>query len=457
MNVLQRYKEDKNPFALISCLFFVLAAFAFTGCTWGGDTGNMSISISIPELHQPTSKAAPLHKAITSLTLTAYIVGEEDNRKEVTVGSGANAEIDLGIVPVGPATVVIEAIGIAPQVEFGTPPTFFPYYGSTKTVVRPGVNVVNVYMDKGCLVTYQTPKPYLKTKDDGNLELGSFDLPTGTNINDDAIASRGLVDTKFVIPLEGKIPAFRMSMLNQRGDERTVCNDYCRFMGYAIEEQITTDRQKVWIENFTAPTSDSDIENIVGMQLYGVWYNYNGWMSFSDNEGSYDYYEVSQKYGVNDYTDKLFIPESYKGKQVKIINSNVFKGKTQLKEVNIPASITSILEHAFSGCEKLERINFAPDGKLATISEGAFQSCEGLTSVTIPASVTRIGKEAFLYCHNLASLEFVKPNGWYSTSSYTNWLKDHGDYCDVSNPVTNADYFKLADGTPNNSHYWFKK
>ena len=67
----------------------------------------------------------------------------------------------------------------------------------------------------------------------------------------------------------------------------------------------------------------------------------------------------------------------------------------------IPASVTSIGEKAFAGCEDLETVTL-PDN-VTSIGDDAFNNT-ALTSIGIPASVTSIGKGAFHLCSSLASV-----------------------------------------------------
>ena len=67
----------------------------------------------------------------------------------------------------------------------------------------------------------------------------------------------------------------------------------------------------------------------------------------------------------------------------------------------IPASVTSICEKAFAGCEDLETVTL-PDN-VTSIGDDAFNNT-ALTSIGIPASVTSIGKGAFHLCSSLASV-----------------------------------------------------
>ena len=68
----------------------------------------------------------------------------------------------------------------------------------------------------------------------------------------------------------------------------------------------------------------------------------------------------------------------------------------------IPNSVTTIGDHAFSGCSNLTSITIP--NSVTTIGDDAFNGCTGLTSITIPNSVTTIGYSAFCNCSNLTSI-----------------------------------------------------
>lgn len=71
--------------------------------------------------------------------------------------------------------------------------------------------------------------------------------------------------------------------------------------------------------------------------------------------------------------------------------------------VEIPGSVTSIGNSAFSGCERLASVDI-PDS-VASIGNSAFYGCHSLTSVVIPDFVTSIGNSAFSGCNSLASVD----------------------------------------------------
>lgn len=97
------------------------------------------------------------------------------------------------------------------------------------------------------------------------------------------------------------------------------------------------------------------------------------------------------------------------------IGDNAFSYCSSLKEVELPESLTSIGWYAFSGCSSLIKVKL-PES-LTSISGGAFSGCSSLTELTIPASVSSIGNEAFDGC-KLQPLWLKNNNGilasWYN-------------------------------------------
>ena len=90
--------------------------------------------------------------------------------------------------------------------------------------------------------------------------------------------------------------------------------------------------------------------------------------------------------------------------------------------IEIPNSVTSIRDWAFSNCSSLTSITIP--NSVTGIGDWAFVGCSSLTSITIPNSVTSIGDWAFSNCYrlvevyNLSSLNITKgssDNGYVGT------------------------------------------
>ena len=75
---------------------------------------------------------------------------------------------------------------------------------------------------------------------------------------------------------------------------------------------------------------------------------------------------------------------------------------TEIKNLVIPNSVTSIGYNAFSGCSGLSSVTIP--NSVTSIGSEAFWRCSGLSSVTIGNSVTSIGSSAFYECDNLATV-----------------------------------------------------
>ncbi len=124
---------------------------------------------------------------------------------------------------------------------------------------------------------------------------------------------------------------------------------------------------------------------------------------------------------------------------VAIIGDSAFKKCTGLEIIEIPNTVTTISDDAFSGCYNLRKVIFAENSKLLTVADFAFAYCDSLTSIEIPASVTNIGLLAFTDCYRLTSVTFEDPNGWYCTTTEG---ASSGTNLTLTDASTNATYLR---------------
>ena len=91
---------------------------------------------------------------------------------------------------------------------------------------------------------------------------------------------------------------------------------------------------------------------------------------------------------------------------------------TEITNLIIPNSVTSIGGGAFYGCSGLTSVNIP--NSVTSIGKYAFYGCSGLTSVTIPNSVTSIESSAFRDCSGLTSIEVESGNRTYDSRNNCN-------------------------------------
>ena len=107
------------------------------------------------------------------------------------------------------------------------------------------------------------------------------------------------------------------------------------------------------------------------------------------------------------------IPEEHEGLPVVKIGEWAFYSTVGVEEIIIPDSVEIIMNGAFSGCEKLERITIGKS--VVSLGERAFEKCINLREVILPSTLEIIGSYCFVGCEKLAN---VRADGCVQISSY---------------------------------------
>ena len=157
-------------------------------------------------------------------------------------------------------------------------------------------------------------------------------------------------------------------------------------------------------------------------------------------------YQVSKGPDIGLFTT-VTVPATYKNAAVTVVAAKAFSLCTNLVEVNIPNTVTSLVSAAFDSSRKIEAVNiydagavgpkyYSDNGVLYTddiagkeisyypyarvgeyeilpgtvrIVSKVFYNVKSLTEVVIPSSVGFIGQSAFYGCESLNTVNFAEP------------------------------------------------
>lgn len=109
---------------------------------------------------------------------------------------------------------------------------------------------------------------------------------------------------------------------------------------------------------------------------------------------------------------------------VEVIRPYAFRNCTNLARAELPSSVTSIAERAFSGCTGLEALDLSHCASLQSIGDEAFQGCANLTSLVFNVSAPTLGKRVF--ADTASGLAIFIPNGanGYDNTDWTDYREN---------------------------------
>ncbi len=124
-----------------------------------------------------------------------------------------------------------------------------------------------------------------------------------------------------------------------------------------------------------------------------------------------------------------------------------------LRQITLPAHLTTVADYAFSKCEVLKEVLFNANGKTATIGRGAF-SYTAIESISLPVSVANVGAQAFAYANSLRSV-YINRTLSATVNSTTTTVSDVFE--GVNSPFVKVYVPETAYGLYRNTEGWSAK
>jgi hypothetical protein len=146
----------------------------------------------------------------------------------------------------------------------------------------------------------------------------------------------------------------------------------------------------------------------------------------------------------------IVIPSSIEGHPVTAIGEGAFAGQN-ITSAQLPDSLLSIGDYAFSSCEKLTSVEF-PDSVLS-IGAWAFLYCSELRSVLFGASVAIVGSGAFGECSKLTEISVSPANAWLSVDDGVLFNKEQSTLLMCF--ATKAGHYQIPAGVSSIADYAF--
>ena len=137
---------------------------------------------------------------------------------------------------------------------------------------------------------------------------------------------------------------------------------------------------------------DYDFDTAVTKNLTVGTVSYTKGLTFKKSLKGSDY--VIKGYSGED--SDVYMPDSFKGAAVTAIDAEAFKNNAELLSVRFPKNLTSIGDHAFSGCKNLSNVDIPET--VVKLGANVFAECFSFTSFTFPPHITEVPARAIQGC-----------------------------------------------------------
>lgn len=122
----------------------------------------------------------------------------------------------------------------------------------------------------------------------------------------------------------------------------------------------------------------------------------------------------------DDRSETVVIPEKLLGANVVAIDDYAFFGDTVITSVSFEKAthLNSIGIDAFYGCTEIKTLNIP--ASIGAVQFGSFQNCTGLENAVIEDGLTSIGDQAFMGCSSMKYIEIPDSVTSISNTAFTN-------------------------------------
>lgn len=406
------FKEGSNTLQVKQVHIYISdtgpLAYTFNPLSYGQHYNRTSLSIIAEEPLTEVWIAIPIDESATDPDTVRFIVEDAEGKiyegnKDITAGqqeNGAFYDADISVTDTGDQNT----LQITPADSYTLSGSMYNITGNA-TITGKSINY-NINMAQGSSLTLNNVEIV-----NGSITPYSSDGVNNviTLVGDNRVTNGNLG----IHPYHGSVT------LKGTGSLIIDMSSYGSGLGLnpSTYRNVYTEDGLVWFYDsehstatFKVPTTETiDFEDSAVKTLCLTW--------DTNHDGNLSYTEAAAVTSLGNVFKNNLSITSFKELRFFLgltsITDNAFDGCSNLEEVTLPNSVTSIGNFAFRNT-KLELLVFPPN--VTSIGQSAFESCTNLKGsgsisiFSIPRLVTTIGNSAFKGCSALAGLEVSSTN-----------------------------------------------